>query len=628
MCGFTGFAFDDPRWEVDSQQLARMTRTLAHRGPDDEGFFAASGVGLGFRRLSIIDPAHGHQPLVLPGGSWALVGNGEIYNHAELAEELRRDGCVFSSQSDMEVVLHLFARDGIACLPRLEGMFALAIVDLRDPLLPRVTLVRDRMGIKPLYWARNKARLWFASEPKALLASGEFPRAMRGDALLEYLMRGFVAGRKSAWAGIERLAPGYSLEWVSGREPMIRSWWTPPLGGPTKPAGEGEVLEFLDQAVAQRMMSDVPLGGFLSGGVDSAGVGDSMGRAAGQPPTLCTVSFAEKQYDESELARISAAKIGAIHHVAVQEPDPEVVLDHLPWHFDEPHADPSNLPTWMVCKMAREHVTVALSGDGGDEVFGGYRRYIHESWENRTRRSLGPLRPLARLMGAMHPVLDDPPAWLKGKTFLTHVGMSPAEASWDSTCNFSRAEVLSLLNPRLAKALAPEEPFCAWASLHNQPHTQEALYRTQYADMRTTLAEQLLVKVDRASMSVGLEVRVPFLDHRLVERFAPMPLDEKIKSGEGKVALRRALASRLDERVIAGPKRGFDIPVAAWLRGPLAEHLREHLRGLPADWFDLDRVQLIMEEHLEGRRDHGLLLWTLLVLEAWRRRHDCEEIVL
>jgi asparagine synthase (glutamine-hydrolysing) len=628
LCGFTGFAHDDPRGVVDAQELTRMTRTLVHRGPDDEGFHSAHGVGLGFRRLSIIDPAHGHQPLVLPDQSFALVGNGEIYNYSELAEELRRDGCRLATGSDMEVVLHLFAKEGSACFERLEGMFALAIVDFSNRLSPRVTLARDRMGIKPLYWARHKARLWFASEPKALLASGQFSRSVRGAAMVEYLMRGFVGGSESAWDGIERLEPGTSLEWVSGQVPVLRTWWTPPLTGPSPAPEDGEVLEYLDRAVSQRLVSDVPLGGFLSGGVDSAGVADAMGRAAGRPPELCTVSFREEEFDEAGLARISAERMGALHHVAVQEPDPSAVLDHLPWHFDEPHADPSNLPTWMVCRMAREHVTVALSGDGGDEVFGGYRRYIHELMEQRARRTLGPLASIAGLAGQLHPQFRNPPRWMRGKTFLTHMGMSSAHAAWDSATNMALPAALSLLHPGLGEALAKADPFAHWSAQHHSPDVADPLYRTQYADMRTTLAEQLLVKVDRASMAVGLEVRVPFLDHRMVERFAPMPIVHKIHGGVGKVALRAALNQRLDPRVIAGAKRGFDIPVSAWLRGPLAAPLREHLGGLPPAWFDLSKVKALQDDHLEGRADHGLLLWTLLVFEAWRRRHDCEEIAI
>jgi asparagine synthase (glutamine-hydrolysing) len=628
LCGFTGFVHDDPHREVDAGELTRMTRTLVHRGPDDEGFFRKHGVGLGFRRLSIIDPVHGHQPLVLPDGDFALVGNGEIYNYRELAAELKSDGCRFATGSDMEVVLHLFAKIGNACFERLEGMFALCIVDMRNPLLPRVTLARDRLGIKPLFWARHRDRLWFASEPKALLASDQFQRTLRGPALVEYLMRGFVGGSKSAWAGIERLEPGHFLEWSKGDAPQLKSWWTAPLNGPSPPAQEGEVLEYLDRAVSQRLVSDVPLGGFLSGGVDSAGVADAMWRTGGKPPELCTISFREGEFDEAELARISANRLGAQHHVAIQEPDPEAVVDHLPWYFDEPHADPSNLPTWMVCRTAREHVTVALSGDGGDEVFGGYRRYIHEVMEQRLRRGLGPLRVLAGCAGRLHPSLESPPAWLRGKTFLTHLGMSPARAAWDSAINASFPTALSLLNPHLGEELAQADPYTSWASHYNLPSASCPLYRTQFADMRTTLAEQLLVKVDRASMAVGLEVRVPFLDHRMVERFAPLPVEEKIKGGVGKLALRRALESRLDARVIAGVKRGFDIPVCAWLRGPLASQLTEHLAGLPADWFDLGRVQTLVKEHLDGHRDHGLVLWTLLVFEAWRRRHDCEEIAL
>lgn len=626
MCGFTGWVHDDPRREVDPVLLRRMTRTLVHRGPDGEGYFEQGGVALGFRRLAIVDLAAGDQPFVSACGRVALVGNGELYNHAGLREELLERGASFRSRSDMEVALQLYLHEGPGMLERLEGMFALAVVDLRTPGQPRTLLARDRLGLKPLYWARRDGALWFASEAKALLASGRFPRRLRGEALVHYLQRGHVGGRHSAWEDIHCLRPGHLID-VAVDEPVVpRAWWSPPDEAPGPRDRKDEVLEHLDRAVEARLMADVPLGGFLSGGVDSAGVADAMARGADGPPRLCTVSFEEEAFDEVELARLTASRLGATHEVAVQRPDPTAALEVLPWHFDEPHADPSDLATWLVSRTARESVTVALSGDGGDEVFGGYRRYLHEVWEARVRGALGPLRGLAGLAGALHPTVHGGPAFLRGKTFLQRVGADPARAAFDSAAVLTRAEVDALLHPSLRQELRGHDAFAAWAVHYAAPRTTCPLFRTQYADLQTTLPDQLLVKVDRASMAVGLEVRVPLLDHRLVERFLGLPLDRKVCGGVGKVALREALGTRLEPRVLSGRKRGFDIPLASWLRGPLRSALRDHLSSLPPRWFDAGAVERLEREHASGRRDHALTLWGLLVLEAWRRRHDCEEL--
>lgn len=606
--------------------LRRMTRSLVHRGPDGEGYFEERGAALGFRRLAIVDVDGGDQPFVSTCGRVALVGNGEIYNHQRLRDELRERGCSFRSGSDMEVALQLYLQEGAGMLGRLEGMFALALVDLRTPGQARTLLARDRLGMKPLYWARRDGALWFASEAKALLASGRFPRRLRGEALVHFLQRGHVGGRHAAWEGVHCLRPGHFID-VAVDEPVVpRAWWTPPMQAPGPRDRSEEVLEDLDRAVQARLMADVPLGGFLSGGVDSAGVADAMARVGGAPPRLCTVSFEDEAFDEVGLARITAERLQAQHEVAVQCPDPTVALEVLPWHFDEPHADPSNLATWLVSRTARQHVTVALSGDGGDEVFGGYRRYLHELWEARVRRALGPLRGLARVAGALHPRVHGGPAILRGKTFLQRVGADPVRAAFDSAAVLTRAEVDTLLHPSLQRELRGQDAFDSWAVHYAAPQTSCPLFRTQYADLMTTLPDQLLVKVDRASMATGLEVRAPLLDHRIVERYLGLPIHRKVHAGVGKVALREALGARLDPRVLGGAKRGFDVPLAAWLRGPLRPALREHLGSLPARWFDSGAVERLEQEHATGRRDHSLALWSLLVLEAWRRRHGCEEL--
>jgi asparagine synthase (glutamine-hydrolysing) len=408
----------------------------------------------------------------------------------------------------------------------------------------------------------------------------------------------------------------------------VRRYWDLPRERLCAPAPAEEVLEWLDRCVGEHLVSDVPLGAFLSGGVDSNAVADSMARVSAAPPVLCSVGFDERTHDELEVARASAARLGAVHHCEVLRPDPRAALEQLPWIYDEPLADPSTLPTWLVSRTARQHVTVALSGDGGDETFAGYRRYVHDLAENRLRRRLG--RPGARLLGALgavYPRLQWAPRPLRARTFLRNVGSDPARAYWRSVTALERDEALALLSPELAAALAGHDPFDAFEQHYRAPAVDDPLYRAQYADFHTYLPDQILAKVDRASMGVGLEVRVPLLDHRFVERFAPLPADQKVRDGRGKHALREALRGRLPGELLDGPKRGFDTPLAAWLRGPLAAPAAEALESLPERWFDRAALRARLGQHRAGARDHGRLLWSLLVLERWRQRHAVEEVV-
>ena len=622
MCGFTGFALVDPRARPDGSRLERMTATLVHRGPDEAGRLLRAPFAVGFRRLAIIDVAGGNQPIFSADGKLAVVGNGEIYNFRQLRAGLEERGARFVTGSDIETILHLYAERGAALARELAGMFAFCLLDWREADRPRLLLGRDRLGIKPLYWAATDEGLWWASEPKALLASDAFPRELRAASLLDYLVQGYVGGPESAWVGISRLLPGHTLEWSPGEPPRIARYWDLPLDGLRGPATSEEVLESLDRAVEQRLMSEVPLGAFLSGGVDSNAVADSMARVGGRAPILCSVGFEEQSHSELDLARAAAARLSAVHHTRILTPDPTLAVEVLPWFFDEPHADPSTVPTYLVSQAAREHMTVALSGDGGDEVFAGYRRYVHDRAENRARRWLGtPGRRLAALVGRLYPKLDWAPRPLRARTFLSNLGRDPARAYWHSVSQLDRAEALELLEPDLATALAEHDPFHAFEEHYRRPTVDCPLYRAQYADFHTNLPDRILAKVDRASMAVSLEVRVPLLDHRLVERFAPLPASEKVRGARGKHRLREALRPRLPADVLDGPKRGFDTPLAAWIRGPLAGPVGEAIGELPGDWFDREVLGRRLAEHRSGRRDHGRLLWSLLVLEHWRRRH-------
>jgi len=638
MCGFAGFAAADPRNAPDAAFLRSMAGTLVHRGPDDGTELVRGGLGVGFRRLSIIDVDGGRQPIFNETGDVAVVCNGEIYNFLELRAGLESRGHRFQTGSDVEAIVHLYEEEGERCLSRLVGMFALAVLDWRDPSRERLLLARDRIGIKPLYWARSERGVLFGSEPKALLASGLLPRRLRREKLLEYLVAGYTSGCTSAWEGIERLPPGTWLALARGSEAAAGRYWSLPADRLRDPAPDGEILEVLDRVVREHLVSDVPLGAFLSGGVDSSAVLDSMARArlgASDRATrsvrerllACTVGFREEPFDEVGEARATAARLGAEHHAAVLEADPGLALDPLPWLFDEPLADPSTVPTLLVSRMAREHVTVALTGDGGDEVFAGYRRYVFDVAEHRARAVLG--RTGTKLLGQVgrrYPKLDWAPRVLRARSTLRNLGDEPARAYWSSLTQLSRQEAIALLEPGLARSLEGFDPFDEFEAHYRRPSIDDPLFRAQYADFHHFLPDRILVKADRASMGASLEVRPPLLDHRMVERFLPLPPREKVRGGRGKHAFRRALRSRLPRSLLDARKRGFDIPLAAWTRGPLAASIAEAIENLPSRWFDRGVLRARQAEHDRGLADHSQLLWSLLVLERWRLRHGVEEV--
>ena len=640
MCGFTGFGLL-PKGSVEGFELEhramleRMNGTLVHRGPDDEGYCLRAPFGLGFRRLSIIDVAGGHQPIEAPGGDLAVVGNGEVYNFQSLRSELQGRGAGFQSGSDIETILHLYReqvpRGGgepgdLLAIPRaLVGMFAFAVADWRDPDCPRILLGRDRLGIKPLYWCETSDGLFFGSEVKSILAAGVADREMRREGLLDYLVQGYVGGHNSAWVGIQRLPAGSVLSWNPRDGVRIQRYWDLPKDELREAPTEAEVREWLWRVVEDRLVAEVPLGAFLSGGLDSNAVAHAMRDATGEAPVLCTVGFQEKSHDELGLAKETAAALGAVHHTEILEPDPRVAIDELPWFYDEPLADPSTVPTWLVSKVARRHVTVALSGDGGDEIFGGYRRYVHDVAENRIRQAVGgPGRGVMGALGRVYPKLDWAPRVFRAKTFLTNTADDPARAYWRSVSHMECDAAAALLAPDLREALEDHDPFDA--SRPTVPARYGSLYRAQYADFHTWLPDRILAKVDRAASwrlpgGAGPAPRPP-----LRRGFAHSPVSSKVRAGRGKHVLRESLRGTVAGGVLDGAKRGFDTPLAGWIRGPLAEATRDAVEGLPEDWFDRGRLRATLNAHMSGGVNHDRLLWSLLVLEAWRRRHGVARI--
>jgi asparagine synthase (glutamine-hydrolysing) len=622
VCGFCGLALPDPEARVDEELLGRMAATLAHRGPDDQGVESRAGVGLAFRRLSIIDLAGGHQPLWNEAHDVAVMCNGEIYNFRELRRELEAAGHRLATGSDAEVLVHLYEDEGPDMLRRLVGMFAVCVADFREPGRPRVLLARDRLGIKPLYFAEAGGGLAWASEPKALLEGGLGERRMRGEALVDYLVQGFCGGPDGAFVGLQRLGAGELVEWDAARGARRRTWWDLPLEGVRDEVAGEEILEWIDRVVGDRLVADVPLGAFLSGGVDSTAVVTSMAAASSEPVRACSVGFEERSHDELDLARRTASRLGLEHHTAILRPDPRAAIEVLPWFFDEPLADSSTVPTWMVSGMAREHVTVALAGDGGDEVFAGYRRHVFDVAEGRLRAALGaPGRAACRALGAVWPRMAWAPRPLRARSLLENLGREPGRAYYASMTQLDLAEARRVLAPELRDALAGHDPYEAFAAHYERPRGCEPLYRAQYADFKTWLPDRILTKTDRASMAVSLEVRVPLLDHRFVERFAPLATRHKVRGGRGKHALREALRPRVPGEVLDGAKRGFDTPLRAWIQGPLGGAVAEAIEELPSEVFDRGELRRRLAGHRAGVEDHAQLLWSLLVFEHWRRRH-------
>ncbi|MEP7221848.1 MAG: XrtA/PEP-CTERM system amidotransferase [Novosphingobium sp.] len=622
MCGIAGiFHLIAPK-PVDPLRVERMCDAIAHRGPDGAAVWTAPGVGLGHRRLSIIDIAGSPQPMASTDGAAMLVFNGEIYNYRELRAELAAQGAVFHTDGDSEVILAAYQRWGVDCLPRLSGMFAFAIYDLRERTL---FLARDRLGVKPLYLAPlSDGSVAFASELKALCAHPLLRREVDPLAVEDYLTWGFVPDTRCILKGVEKLAAGHYLLLRQGA-PMPRAvqWWDVSFTERRreKPADlEEELLHLLRDAVTSRMVADVPLGAFLSGGVDSSSVVALMAEASGQPVKTCSIGFDAKGLDESNYAAAIARQFATDHRSRVVSADDFDHIDMLAAMFDEPFADASALPTWRVCQLAREQVTVALSGDGADEAFAGYRRHRFQHGEDRVRSLLpqGLRGPLLGGLGAIYPKADWAPRPLRAKTTLLSLAGSSEEG-------YARA--LSVVPPDLRDALySPdflalrgdyrgEQPLMA---LMNKAPARSGLDRAQYADLKFWMPGDILTKVDRASMAVSLEAREPLLDHRLIEFAASLPESVRIRRGQGKWLMKQTMRRYLPDDILFRPKQGFVTPIAQWFRGPLAGTARSIANSAPlarTGWFVAERLGEIAEAHIAGRADHSRLLWQLVMLD-------------
>ena len=622
MCGIAGiFHLTTPK-PVDPARIDRMCAVMAHRGPDGQGVWTAPGVGLGHLRLSIIDVAGSPQPMVSSDGRAVLVFNGEIYNYRELREELRGGGAQFHTDGDSEVILAAWQRWGPDCLPRLHGMFAFAIYDTVQRTL---FLARDRMGVKPLFYAPlSDGSLAFASELKGLLAHPLLRREVDPLAVEDYLAWGYVPDHRSILQGVHKLPAGHSLLLRHGAPlPRPVQWWD--LSFAERRRGraadlEAELLHLLRQAVTSRMVSDVPLGAFLSGGVDSSSVVALMAEASGNPVKTCSIGFDVGALDETSYAEQVARRFATDHRARTVSPDDFEHVDTLAAMFDEPFADASALPTWRVCQLARETVTVALSGDGADEAFAGYRRHRFQHGEDRVRALLPQaLRgPLLGTLGSIYPKADWAPRPLRAKTTLLALA-GTSEQGYARAIGVLPPELRDTLYTAEFKALRgdyrAEQPFEA---LMRGAPARSGLDRAQYADIKFWLPGDILTKVDRTSMAVSLEAREPLLDHRLVEFAAALPEGLRLRRGEGKWLLKKTMRRYLPDDILFRQKQGFVTPIAHWFRGPLAEAARgigSSTALARTGWFDSAALGRMAELHIAGRADHSRLLWQLLMLD-------------
>jgi len=626
MCGIVGLFDTREQRAVDVAVLGRMNAVQFHRGPDEGGQHAEPGVGLGHRRLSIIDLATGQQPLWNEDRSVVVVFNGEIYNYRSLIPRLEAAGHVFRTRSDTEVIVHAWEEWGEACVAEFNGMFAFCLWDRNQRTL---FLARDRFGEKPLYWTLGDDGWFaFASELKSLVARPGQARRVDPAAVEDYLAFGYVPEPRTIYAGVHKLPPAHTMTLQVGGAPRIREYWQPSFaanGVRTLEAAVPELQERFREAVKLRLVSEVPLGAFLSGGVDSSAVVASMAGLQEGPVETCSISFGDPRFNESTYAANIAQRFGTRHHVEQVDSDDFDLIDTLVAAYDEPFADSSALPTYRVCQLARKHVTVALSGDAGDENFAGYRRYRWHMHEERLRSLLPQsLRgPLFGLAGALYPKLDWAPQWLRAKTTFEALARTSMAAYFHSVSVMPDRVRLPLYNSAFRRELGGYHALEVFRQHADRAPADDALAYIQYLDLKTWLPGDILTKVDRASMQHGLEVRVPLLDHTLVEWIGGLPSALKLHRGEGKYVFKKSLEGQVPDDILYRPKMGFSVPVGRWFRGPLRSRVEglarsEALAGLGV--FNTDTVGQLVTQHVSGRRDHTAAVWSLLMLEGFARK--------
>ena len=622
MCGIAGVVSAAAGERIEPNFVHRMCQAIVHRGPDDEGIYVKDGTGLGMRRLSIIDVAGGHQPVFNEDRSVWVVYNGEIYNFPELREELLGRGHKFYTHTDTEVIVHLYEEMGADCVKKLRGMFAFALCDERNK---KLLLARDRLGKKPLHYALQGERLLFASEIKSILTVAPELAAVNNQALLQYLYFGYIPDPITAFSAIHKLPPGHLLEFVDGKI-HVRQYWDLPEYGTHPPRSEEECLEEMEHRLAEavkiRLISDVPLGALLSGGTDSSVIVALMARASSKPVKTFSIGFRDEDFNEAPHARVVAERFGADHHELIVEPNVLETVEALTSSLEEPFGDSSMLPTYYVSCLARKHVTVALSGDGGDEVFAGYGRYgIH------MRRRVFERIPEGARRFYRDRVYPRLPSRMRGKKFSYNVSLPWRERYVDGISfvpSFERD--MPLLSDEFRELLGDgDEPQRVMYRYFEQAPAKDPVSQMLYVDTKTYMAADILTKVDRMSMATSLEVRVPILDHLFVEWATGLPADWKIRQGQQKYILRK-LAERIGvpKEVIHRPKQGFALPLVHWIRYELKDLITTVLldaRTLQRGYFQPRGVRQLLDEHFRGRRNHSGRIWRLLIFELWHRNY-------
>jgi len=615
------------RCDIDEPILRAMNDSQIHRGPDDGGYHLEPGVGLGHRRLSIIDLSAGKQPLYNEDESVVVVYNGEIYNFQALRIELEAAGHRFRTRTDTEVIVHAWEEWGRHCVERFRGMFAFALWDRNSQSL---LLARDRLGIKPLYYSvLSSGQLLVASELKALLAHPGVERTIDPLAVEDYFAYGYVPEPRSILSTVRKMPPGHILLAVRGRPvPEPDRYWQVNFAAAAS-MQEGEAIDALrekmQEAVRIRMIADVPVGAFLSGGVDSSGVVTMMARASDSPINTCSISFGDPAFNESTYAQQMADRLATNHFVSQVDPDDFSLIDQLAGIYDEPFADSSALPTYRVCELARRHVKVALSGDGGDEVFAGYSRYRWHASEERFRRLLpdGFRRSVFAALARMYPRADWAPRILRAKATLEAVARDSLDAYFDSVSLAPADTRRRLFSPQFNSRLQGYDAREVLRGYSEDVRDADPVTTVQYLDMKTYMVGDILTKVDRASMANSLEVRVPLLDHELVEWAATLPANLKLRQRDGKYVLKKALSPDVPDDILYRPKMGFAVPMGKWFRSSLREDLRRRLlHGTLGDtgMFDMTVIRDLVDQHQAGDRDNSAMLWSLMIYESFNRQ--------
>ncbi|MBV8857713.1 MAG: asparagine synthase (glutamine-hydrolyzing) [Acidobacteria bacterium] len=622
MCGIAGFVESvggARSVEERAALLDRMCRSIEHRGPDEQGGEVLGRAAVGMRRLSIIDLAGGHQPMSGCDPRVRVVFNGEIYNFKELQRDLEARGHKFRTRSDTETIVHAYEEFGDACVERLRGMFAFAVWDARTE---RLFVARDRAGEKPLYYTTTPGGTFvFGSELKCLLEHPEVERETDPLALDAYLTLGYVPEPLSVFQGVRKLEAGHRLVLEKGSV-TEESYWDFPTETDEPPRREEEYVEELrarlEESVRMMLVADVPLGAFLSGGVDSSTIVGLMSRATNAPVKTFSIGFREDSFDELKYARLAARHFETDHRELIVTPDVCQLVDELVRHFDEPFADQSSVPTYLVSKLAREHVKVVLSGDGGDELFAGYTRYAVE----RDRQGFARLPRVVR-RGLMAPLAAQLPHGARGRNFIHNVALDPAERYLDNVSTFNALGKRALYTADFRRALAGRDAAAEIFRAHGARATAgDGVSPLLYLDAKTYLPGDILTKVDRMSMAASLEARVPLLERELVEFVSRMPASLKMRGDQSKYIFKRAVRGLVPDEILDRPKQGFGVPIGEWINRELRERIRDTFadaRTRSRGVFEPAYVDVLLDEHERGRRNHSNALWALFVLELWQR---------